>query len=55
MRLIRETITDIGYFMILFIFILLTFGNVLLILGEGRTDQIYSDYFGINFLNVIMN
>ena len=33
-RLIRETIYDIGYFMILYIFILMTFGNVLLILGE---------------------
>ena len=35
-RLIKETLFDIRYFLILFIFILMTFGNTLLILGEGR-------------------
>ena len=34
-RLIIETISDIKYFLILFIFILMTFGNALLILDES--------------------
>lgn len=35
-RLIRETLYDIRYFLILFIFILMTFGNTLMVIAEGR-------------------
>ena len=35
-RLIRETLFDIRYFLILFIFILMTFGNTLMVIAEGR-------------------
>lgn len=35
-RLIRDTLYDIRYFMILFILILLTFANAIMILNEGR-------------------
>ncbi len=35
-RLIKETLYDIRWFLILFIFILMTFGNTLMVLGEGR-------------------
>ena len=56
-RLIQETIMDIGYFLILFIFILLTFGNTLLIMNYGRPDdsQVFADIFGITFLNTLVN
>ena len=54
-RLIRETIYDIRWFLILFIVILMTFGNTLLILGEGRADPIYTKFFNVDFINVIMN
>ena len=37
-RLIRDTLYDIRYFLILFILILATFGNALLILNESRPE-----------------
>ena len=37
-RLIRDTLYDIRYFLILFILILATFGNALLILNENRPE-----------------
>ena len=56
-RLIRETIHDIGNFMILFVFILLTFANVLLVLSEGRSEPLYQNYFGDKFklINAVVN
>lgn len=35
-RMISETLYDIKYFLILFIFILMTFGNAMLILSSDR-------------------
>ena len=56
-RLIRDTLYDIRYFLILFILILITFANALLILNEGRAanDTVYRDYFGSNIINAMMN
>ena len=56
-RLIRETLWDIRYFLILFAFILLTFGNALLILNEGRdSDQsIVVNFYNVGILNAVMN
>ena len=57
MRLIQETLSDIGYFLILFLFILMTFGNALMIMGEGRGDEdaIYQNFFGIGFVDAVLN
>ena len=38
-RLILETLSDIKYFLILTIFIFMTFGNTLLIMNQGRTED----------------
>ena len=38
-KLIRETLYDIRYFLILFIAILMSFGNCLLIMNEGREED----------------
>jgi len=61
-RLIRETLYDIRYFLILFIFILMTFGNTLMVIAEGRDKGaagaeggLYKDIFSIRFLNVVFN
>lgn len=56
-KLIEETIYDIRYFLILFVTILMTFGNALMIMNSGRGEEnaLYSDVFSINFINSIMN
>ena len=54
-RLIVETLYDIRYFLILFVFILMTFANALLILSETRDDPLYTNYFSIAFINAVMN
>mmetsp|Transcript_42077 Transcript_42077/g.55429 ORF Transcript_42077/g.55429 Transcript_42077/m.55429 type:complete len:182 (-) Transcript_42077:728-1273(-) len=56
-RLIQETILDIGYFLILFLFILMTFGNTLLIMNAGRDENeaIFANIFGFKFANTIAN
>ena len=54
-RLIRETVWDIRYFLILFAFILLTFANALLILGTGREEPLLQNFFNISLLNAVMN
>ena len=56
-RLILETLSDIKYFLILTIFIFMTFGNTLLIMNQGRTEdgQLYSSIFGVGFLDVMLN
>ena len=54
-RLIRDTLWDIRSFIILFILILLTFANALLILNEGRDDQLYMDFFNLDIANAVMN
>ena len=38
-RLIQETIYDIRHFLVLFLFILMTFGNTLLIMNQGRNEE----------------
>ena len=54
-RLIMETLIDIGYFIILFIFILMTFGNAILIMDTGREERYTKDYFGNDYLNIIFD
>ena len=54
-RLIVETISDIKYFIILFVIILLTFGNALYILSIGKEDPLYKSYSTNNFINVVLN
>ena len=54
-RLIRDTLYDIRNFIILFILILLTFANALLILNEGRDQHLYMDFFNIDIANAVMN
>lgn len=54
-RLIRETLWDIRYFLILFAFILLTFANALLILGTGREEPLLQNFFNVSLLNAVMN
>lgn len=54
-RLIRETLYDIRYFLILFFAILMTFANALMILNEARENSLYMNFFDISFLNAIMN
>ena len=53
--MIIETLYDIRYFLLLFVLILMTFGNAMLILSEGREENLYKDYFEIDFLNVVLN
>ena len=40
-RLIKDTILDIGYFFILYVLILITFANALLILNQRRDGEIF--------------
>ena len=54
-RLIQDTIYDLKYFLILFVLILMTFGNAMLILSEGREDKLYRDYFSNNYMSVFLN
>ena len=56
-KLIIETIIDIRYFLILFIAILMTFGNALMIMNAGRIEEtrLYADIFSIEFVNTVMN
>jgi len=58
-RLIQETLYDIRYFMILFVFILMTFGNALMIMAQNHPANpetpIYKNIFGAKFINIIMD
>lgn len=56
-KLIFETIIDIRYFLILFIAILMTFGNALMIMNAGRGEEshLYANIFSIEFVNTVMN
>ena len=54
-RLIRDTILDIKYFFILYVLILITFANALLILNQRRSGEIYQNFFSVNILNAIFN
>ena len=54
-RLIMETISDIKYFLILFLFIMMCFGSTLLVMNQGRSSEIYSSKFNISFLDAILN
>ena len=54
-RMIQETLFDIRYFLILFVLILMTFGNAILILSEGRESPLYKDYFSNDYMNVVLN
>lgn len=46
-RLIKETLFDIRYFLILFFAILMTFANALMILNEARSEQLYQNFFDV--------
>ena len=37
-RLIIETLIDVRFFFVLFVFILATFANTLIIIGDGRDE-----------------
>jgi hypothetical protein len=54
-RLLKDTLKEIVSFLILFLLILMTFGNAVMILNEGRKDPLYTDYTQVEFLNVILN
>lgn len=56
-KLIRETVYDIRYFLILFIVILLTFANALLVANHGRGDEeeIVDSVFGVALLDAVLN
>lgn len=56
-KLISETLNDIKYFLICFIFILMTFGNFLLIMNHNEPDdeQLYEKGFGPKVLDTILN
>ena len=54
-RLITDTLYDIRYFLILFLLILMTFGNAILILSENRENPLYKDYTSSNYVNVIFS
>ena len=55
-RLIVETLKDVLSFLILFLVILMTFGNAILIMDIGRGDEKYTkNYFDSPILNVIFD
>lgn len=54
-KLIIETVWDIRYFLILFVFILATFGNALMVLNEGRGEPMYSNTYQVEFFDAMMN
>ena len=54
-RLIKDTFMDIQFFLILFVMILSLFGNVVYILSKDRSDPLYSDYVGVEALNVLLS
>ena len=54
-RLVIWALYDIRHFMVLFVMILMTFGNTIMILSQGREDILYRDYTSNNFINVVMN
>ena len=54
-RLIMETLKDIKYFLILFIFIMMCFGNALLVMNQGRSSHVYSKVFNVPFLDSMLN
>ena len=56
-RLIRATLWDIKYFVILFLIILSTFGNALMILDQGRMpeEKLIEKIFGMQFFDAFMN
>lgn len=54
-RMIVETLFDISSFLILFILILMTFGNAMLIMSTGREEPLYSNYFDSDFANTVLN
>ena len=56
-KLIRETLYDIRYFIILFIIILMTFANALFISNQGRDEdvEIFKNFLGVRGFNAVMN
>ena len=54
-RLIMETLKDIKYFLILFVFIMMCFGNALLVMNQGRSEIVYTRVFNISFLDAMLN
>ena len=54
-RLIIETMKDIKFFLILFIFILFTFANAILIMDQGRTEQYTAPFFNYHVIDVVFD
>lgn len=54
-RLIIETMKDIKFFLILFILILFTFANAILIMDQGRTERYTVPYFGTQVVDVLFD
>ena len=38
-KLIRETLSDVKYFLILFLFSMMLFGNALSVMNQGRSEE----------------
>lgn len=54
-RLIADTLYDTRYFLILFMLILMTFGNAMLVLSTDREKPLYDDYIPVEVINVVLN
>ena len=54
-RLIADTLFEVRYFMILFVMILMTFGNAIFILSRSRENPLYKDYLTSEYINVLLN
>ena len=54
-RLVIWALYDIRHFMVLFVMILMTFGNTIMILSQGRDENLYREYTNNSFINVMMN
>ena len=55
--LIRNTLYDIRYFLILYLAVIMMFANAILVANHERTgeDGLYGEYFGISYINAILN
>ena len=54
-RLLEVTLYDIQTFLILYVFILFTFADALMILNEGRDPELYKKPFNNLILDSMMN
>ena len=54
-RLLRETIKDLGYFILVFVYLLFAFANMVLIMNQGRPVKIFSEFFSYPYIDAVMN